>query len=65
MRQKETKNAEQMFCTVVARGGLIVLRYIYNDVAMYIEMPLTENNAHLKEGDEMEMTLLIKTEEPK
>ena len=57
---KDSQDSDEVFCVVTYVVPMIIsLKYKHNGMSYTIELPRTEYNAHLKEGDEVEMQLFI------
>jgi len=63
MELEETKDALEIFCRVVHSKEFIKVQYKHEGTPYYLEFPKTEWNEDLKEGDEVEMGLLIYKEQ--
>ena len=60
---KVTKDAEKINGTVKYSSNVrIWVDYYFNDEKYRIEIPVTMKNRHLKNGDEIEMQLLMTKE---
>lgn len=59
---KDSATSDAIFGVITHKGLFFRVRYKHKEIPYYIEIPVTDENNHYKEDDEIELQLFIMEE---